>query len=349
MDKALSPHYSLVVEIQSDMVSGSVVHFSENAEPVIMYHVSARSDHKDQRSSDHITRTMLALVENISAKIIRDGMGRSIGDVHFVLSSPWVVSKAKKVRVEYEEEMVISSDIVESIVEEGRNKVLGESDEDIVLIEQKICDIQLNGYSVDSYVDRKARRLEVSFVLSLSSDEVMKKMRLAVSKHIHFHNDYYHSAFLLHYVSARMSAVDGEEYALVHVHGELTDIVTIRGGFSSDIGSFPFGSSTLLRNISEALPGHGHESVKSLLSMHEEQRMDDEHGRKIDAVVSAIIHRWHEDCMKMRLPDRIRLIAINHPGIFKKILEKKDRKVMVFDGPLIKIYASALNSVMPVI
>ncbi|MDP3962755.1 MAG: hypothetical protein Q8Q03_02740 [bacterium] len=339
MDKALS----LVIEIQSDSVRGALVDFRGQA-PEVICSASSRIMHKDHAGSEYITMSMLKSVENVAGKIMKEA-GGSVRDAHFILSSPWVISKSKKVRIEYEEEAEITSDMIEEVVKEEAGRILEESSEDIVIVEQKIFDVSLNGYPVHSYEGKRALSLEVSLVLSMSSDEILKKMHSAVSRHIHFYNDCYHSALLLHYISLRSSSMDGDEFAVVHVHGELTDIVVVRNSFSSNLGSFPFGASTLVRKISSVMESSP-ETSSSMLSMHEEGRLEDEHGRRMEEALLSIVGGWHDDCAGMDIPRRVHLLSPNYPGIFKKILERSDCRVKIFDEPLEKIYIPALGSML---
>lgn len=348
MDKALSLKHSLVIEIQSDMVSGAIVRSSDNGAQEIIYHVSTRTPHKKLESPDHITRMMLKSLEGIAEKIAKEGLqitgaaghkGGGIKDVHYVLSSPWVISRSKKAKIEYDENTEITSSIVQAIIEEEREKVFEEASEDIILIEEKIFDVQMNGYSVLSYEGKLTKDMEISFVFSLSSDEILKKIHSALSKHIHFEVEHYHSALLMQYLESRSLAMDIGQHAVIHVHGELTDVAIAGNGFS--LSSFPFGASTLVRKISSSL-FHSPQSAASILSMHEEGKLDEGHGRLIEQALFPELDNWHENCMRTPLPDMIYLSSVGHSGIFRSALEKSGRKVKFLDRPLIKIYAGMI-------
>ena len=340
MDKALSLKHSLIIEIQSDMVSGAIV----NAAQDIIYHVSTRTPHKKLESPDHVTRMMLKSLEGIAEKIAKEGLqiagaAGQIKDVHYVLSSPWVISRSKKAKIEYDEDTEITSDIVQNIIEEEREKIFEEISEDIILIEEKIFDVRMNGYPVQSYEGKLTKDIEVSFVFSLSSDEILKKIHSALSKHIHFEVEHYHSALLMQYLESRSLAMDVGDYAVIHVHGELTDIAIAGRGFS--LSSFPFGTSTLVRKISSSLL-HSHQSAGSILSMHEEGKLEDGHRRSVEQVLFPEIENWHENCTRTPLPDMIYLSSVGHSGIFRSALEKAGKKVNLLARPLIKIYAGMI-------
>ncbi len=340
MDKALSLKHSLLIEIQSDMVSGAIV----NAAQEIIYHVSTRTPHKKLESPDHITKMMLKSLGGIAEKIAKEGLqitgaAGQIKDVHYVLSSPWVISRSKKVKIQYDENTEITAEIVQGIIEEEREKVFEEASEDIILIEEKIFDVQMNGYSVLSYEGKLTKDMEISFVFSLSSDEILKKIHSALSKHIHFQVEHYHSALLMQYLESRSLAMDIGQHAIIHVHGELTDIAIAGDGFN--LSSFPFGASTLVRKISSSLL-HSLQSAVSILSMHEEGKLDEGHGKLIEQALFPELDNWHENCMRTPLPDMIYLSSVGHSGIFRSVLEKSGRKVKFLDRPLIKIYAGMI-------
>lgn len=349
---------SLVIDIRSDVVEGTLVNFPEKSSssdfvsPQIIYSASTHFPLKlHATSGERLTKMMLKSVEDLCGHISHEAVKFSkekIGSVHYVLSSPWVISQSKTVKVQFENDTLITEGIIKNIIEEDRNALIENNEDDMIFIEQKIFAVELNGYPVQDYKGKVVKSLKVSFAFSLSSDRIIKKIREATSHIFHRHIEHFHSAILLHYLSSRVKILDDREYILVHVHGELTDIAVIKKGASAHIGSFPFGSSTLLRKVSHSFKD-SLETAASTIALYEAGTLEKGQHKKVHDIVTPLMNGWYSGFSKsIELPPHIVSMSSGSPylSLFKTTLEESGYKVEVDQMSLSQIYVAALRNIL---
>ncbi len=342
---------SLVIDIRSDVVEGTLTDSKD-----ILYSTSVHLS-QNPHSGEELTKLMLKSVEDLCAHISEESRKytrEQIGSAHYILSSPWVISQSKTVTVQYDTDTEITEAIIKSVVEENHQALVKTYESDMVFIEQKIFAVELNGYPVQEYRGKKARTLRISCAFSLSSDKIIKDIKIATSRTLHIRKEYYHSAILLHYLSYRSRMTDDKEYILIHIHGELTDMVIVKKGMSAYLGSFPFGTSTLVRKLSHSLKNNL-ETTRSALSLYEEGKLEESQNKKIKDLLSLTLKSWQEKCLqsfhsigeKVALPKIVYLSSdSSNLSSFRTVLEESGFEVVLDDTPLLKLYVSALDGMI---
>ena len=194
----------MILDVQSSVVRGSLVLMTLSAKPIVVFTHNSNIPGKAQFDVNYLIKTTLAAVgETISSaekylnilkheKTLKP-LPHKISAIHYALLSPWIVSKAKVMSIDFDKKTKISSQYISGIIEKERSKMLPKSDEPIELIEQKIFDVRLNGYSVSEWENRETDRLEVSFAVSMAGvrmiESFVRECRGVVSQsHVHFHS-----------------------------------------------------------------------------------------------------------------------------------------------------------------
>ncbi len=358
-ESKVKPNLTLLVDIQSNRVRGTLVFFDGQNPPHILYSIVSPIAYKSHVNSDYTTKMMQKSLEEISQKISTEGMARArdkghnyIKSVHYVLSTPWAISKSKTVKMHFDAETEITELMVKKIVDQERNELfeifkkqtIDDHDVhyefDVVFMEQKIFDIQLNGYSVTDYTGKAAKTLGIAFAFTLGSDKILKRIHSIVSKYVHMgEKESYHSALLLHYLASRsiFKNENDAEYVLIHVHGELTDIVVVKKGVTSYLTSFPFGTTTLVRKLAMAQKSSP-ETANSDLCIYEDGKVDDTQRKKMEKILLPIVKGWQAECStalaglgEASLLPKTFYLSSKHLDTFKKSLEEKHQEVTPFD------------------
>jgi hypothetical protein len=351
---------SLVIDIQSDVIEGTLIKFPPKgtpAPPQILYSASLHIPRKPNTDGDYITKMMLRTIEELSLGVVKEMRGvtqEPIQSIHYILSSPWVVSNSKTIQIEYPNDTTITAKTVNEVIEADRKDLIAKNAPDMVFVEQKIFDVELNGYSIAHYEGKTAKHLKISFAFTLSSEHIIKKIQSAIAKNIHVKHEYFHSAILLQYLSSRSMMGEGEEYIVLHVHGELTDVVVVKKGFSSYLASFPFGTSTLIRKVCNSLKT-SYETTSSMLTMYMEKKLNDEEQKKIETVLMQVLKGWHAECTQtfngigehVALPRHIHLYSGKpFAPLFKIILDQANFETLIHDEPLREVHSFALKDVI---
>jgi cell division ATPase FtsA len=189
---------------------------------------------------------------NVKSESNSSDLPHHVSSVHYVLSSPWVISQAKKISMSFKEDTAISRAYVAGIIWEERAKMTNNTIDDISVIEEKVFDVRLNGYSVSSWESKHTRELGISFVVSVAGNRMIDLFVKACEnivhnkKYVHFH-----SSLFLQHIGIQKISPNLSNYALIHIHGELTDIAIIHTRECSFFGSYPFGIRTIIRSIAK--------------------------------------------------------------------------------------------------
>jgi cell division ATPase FtsA len=300
---------SLVLDIQSGLVRGTLVSFSKGLKPHVIFTYTKFIKNRTQGNGPLITKIMCKSLHEVLHNISKDGLhkantlglGSSIKSVYYMLSSPWAISQAKKVFINFEKETTVTEKIIKEITDKEGLILIKEfkqdleksstSNIDLLPIEEKVFDVRLNGYSISEFKGKKANKLEVSLAVSVSSKKILEKISSEVHKVFHIKNEFFHGALLAHYIALRSISPGMDEYISVHVHGELTDIVVVNKGSGVYLASFPFGTYSLFRKLGRTMK-QSPEIAKSLLSLYSEGKLEKSNKERVEKTVSNIIENW---------------------------------------------------------
>ncbi len=308
---------SLVIDIQSDVVEGSLIKFPPKGTsrmPHILYSASLHIPRKHHTDEDYLVKTMVRTLEELSLGISRELPRLSpepVESIHYILSTPWAVSQTKTGKID----------------EPGT-----------VVIEQKV-------FGLDP---------EVSSAFTLSSEKIIRKIQAAVTAHLRIKKEFFHSAILLQYLTSRTMMGDGGEYCVLHIHGEHTDVVVVKKGLTPFLATFPTGTSTLVRNMSHAMKS-SYEAASSSIKMYTQLQLDEMEHKKIEKILLTLMKAWQRDYSEALtglgetspLPQKIHLYSGESCApLFKNVLEELGCEVVIHHEPLREVHSFALKDVI---
>lgn len=324
----------LVIDVQSSIMRGSLVHLVTGNIPTVLYTYDISIPYKSGGGSSRLIKMILRGIEEI-IQVIRanirseENLGkipRHISKVHYVLSSPWVVSQAKIISTEFKVDTVISREYIMGIIGEERTKMTSSAKDDIRVIEEKVFDVQLNGYSVASWESKHTKELGVSFVVSVAGGRMIERF-VEVCESIVSHKDHiqFHSSLFLQHIGIQKIIPDSSNYALIHVHGELTDVAIIHAHVCSFFGSYPFGIQYIIRTIAKETKTTD-DAALSTLNLIIKGEIDSTQAKKEFSVVEDMKQKWVSEFKKLlktsptpeALPVRIIISARTNEDFFVK-------------------------------
>lgn len=321
---------SIVVDIQSSLVRGALYYEGNDGKKHIISVVTKSYLNKNTiTKSEQLIKKNIKLISDVIEHLVKESQGMPILNINYILSSPWIFSKLKTVKVDYEKETKIDSDIISEIInDELKNETAVNGTK---AIEQKIFEIKLNGYPTSAFEEKKAHLLEVSISTSFSMNNFLDKVQVAVSRHIHIKNHTFHSALLLQYEALREVLDDKSEFIYIHIHNELTDMIIVKNGLCKHISSFPFGIATLLRKMAQK-SGESVESSDSLLSLFQGDKLINQEKIDTNNIVEPLINEWSDLFIKSfenifditNVPRSVYLSAHSHFDLFKQALALKN-------------------------
>lgn len=370
----------LILDVQSSIIRASLL-VSGDPIPKIIYTFTTESKKTDTADdSTLIKNTLLGINDAVQSalRFIRheDNLGgyphikRKIDSVHYILSSPWIVSEAKIISKQFEKDTEISRKYVFDLIDQDRKEIL-KSEEALQVIEQKIFDIKLNSYSVNEWEHKAARTVDVSFTISVASSK-MVSFFIDQFKHIvHSNKIFFHSSLLLQYIGIEKVLEPGQNYCLIHVHGDQTDVSLIRRKSCIFFGSYPFGVRNFVQKLSTETD-NGYQAADSLLSLYVGNKLDTSLNDKNISAITKIANEWLKQLKETLLAQRFEIkapmsvivTASSHDDCFVKVIKDGVPGVPVyvllvddllsrvtFDhfaerGRLVALYAIAIHSLL---
>ncbi len=341
---AKSPIEDLIflIEIQSSAVRGSLVLYREGGKPLVLFTAYAEMSIKPGSTSAYLVKTTLkavtdtvdmlgrrhrSLLEEHAKDAEAVHIPKSVTSVHFVLSAPWIISQAKTVSFQLPKETTLTKAKVLEVIETERAKLSTEETQTQV-VEEKIFEVRINGYPVAAWQNRLAKDIDISFVVSLSGANLTKRLRescehLVRKTHVHFH-----SALLLEAIGIGQTMPETGSFALVNVHGELTEVTAVRERRAVFFGSYPVGVDTVARKVAKAAKTDD-KAADSLLSLLTSDSLDPTHGKPLQPLVAEIMQGWavefqklSKDALKEGFPAQVFIAARRHEELFIREFSK---------------------------
>ena len=120
----------LLIEIQSSLIRGTVVRVApagSSVEAAQDIETDYRSDTTSAAYTKDVLSSASALIDSLlRAHSLRSGSAKAaaISDVHFILSSPWIISQAKTISISFDKDTPITEDRIHKILESERPELL---------------------------------------------------------------------------------------------------------------------------------------------------------------------------------------------------------------------------------
>ncbi|MFA6459111.1 MAG: hypothetical protein WCV79_01780 [Candidatus Paceibacterota bacterium] len=335
----------LLISVQSSMVRGTLVRDRAGELPLVMWSSSKAIRHREDADASYLPKATFTHVRNLSEEIARDyeayrhsdpSLPAYIEEVHYALASPWILSHALTLSKKYDNAVPVSEKMILTIISDARSKFLPKDAKELAIVEEKIFDIRLNGYSISSWQGKTAHSLEISFATSAIEIKTEEKFREACGHIVRGNNIFFHSSLLLHHIGLQHIFPEKVSYVLVHVHGELTDVVVVENRMCTFFGSFPMGINTAIRQI--ALSANVTEQVAdSMLTMYIGGRMDTAEKEKTRVIIETISAEWNAQFANLtggylsdeHLPETAILTSRSHEAFFVESYKKHFEKSKV--------------------
>ncbi len=341
----------LVFDIQSGQINGALSALKKDKKLEIVNSRSKLISRTRHMNTNLYIRTMISSLSDLAHELAGS---HHISQAQIILSSPWIVSQSKTIKLKFEKDTVITSKLVDNLIEEASEK--NSFDEDSIYIEKKIFDIKLNGYSVTKYIDRSAGSISISFATTISSNKLLNMIKDTIKKPFSLSKIEYHSSLLLNYISLRKLVTDMNDYIYIHVHAELTDIVVVKNAICAHISSFPMGVNGLIKRVSQGLK-MDETIVDSTLSMYKDGKLNADEKVRITSKLDEYSNDWlnnyssllEKSMSRELLPEIIYISATSRVDIYKDILKSKFSEDIHFfdlDVDTMVVHTLALSDVI---
>ncbi|MFM7088717.1 MAG: hypothetical protein ACKOW9_04275 [Candidatus Paceibacterota bacterium] len=287
----------LVFDVGSASVGGALFLKNNTGAPKIMY--ALRETIRLEPNLDQhafVSNTMKTLRE-VAGRICISGFSKP-DEVHCVLSSPWFDSQTRVIQLEKNTPFVFTQKLADGLIEketklfqEEHARQYGDDMYKVRSIELKTMSTILNGYKTADPYNQKAKSLEMSLYVSMSQEVFLKEIEQSILRHFNVPEIKFASFTMASFAVARDMFVNQENFLLVNIGGEVTDISIVKKEVIRESISFPIGENFIVRKIAAGMQTTLAEA-NSFLSIYREYHMSDSLFRKMDPIMTQIRNEW---------------------------------------------------------
>jgi hypothetical protein len=289
----------LVFNIGSSSVGGALFWTQSSASlgiPKIIFSVREQVQIEEMVDIDRFLTLTTQALEVVVNKIYQAKLGAPT-KIFCVLSSPWHVSQTRVISLKKNTPFVFTAKLADDLIQKeiklfeeehmGKNVV----DNSIRTIELKNIKTMLNGYETPKPLNQKAKDLEMTIYISMSGEQVLKKIEDAIGKHFNFDLIKFSSFTMASFAVVRDMHTEHENFLLVDIGGEVTDISMIKKNILRESISFPLGRNFLSRGVSKNL-GCTLSEANSLISLYKDEHADETLTSKLGPIMDQLKNEW---------------------------------------------------------
>jgi hypothetical protein len=288
---------ALVFDIGSSSVGGAVFEIEKSGIPRIIFSISEPIIFEDKIDIDRFLVLTLKSLDIVAGKIGMAGFGKP-AKVFCVLSSPWYASQTRIISLEKNIPFLFTSKLADSLIqkeislfEEENSAKFSHTDNKIRPIEFKNMKTMLNGYATSNPFNKKAKKLEMVIFISMSGDKILKKMEETISRHFHTGNIKFSSFAMASFAVARDIFAHQDNFLLIDIAGEMTDISVIKKDVLVNSISYPLGRNFMIRRVAESLNCSLSEA-KSFISLYKDGHAAESVEGKLKPIIDKLKIEW---------------------------------------------------------
>ena len=287
----------LTFDIGSFSVGGALFYVQDSGIPKIIFSIREQIVLEKEVDFDHFLSAMLKSLEIVVNKVSMKKAGIP-KRVFCILSSPWYASQTRNIFFEKDTAFIFSAKFADSLIqkeialfEEEHLKKYIDTKSKIEPIELKNMSTILNGYATSKPLNQKVKNVEMIIFISMSPEEILKKIEQTIGKHFGGRDIKFSSFAMTVFTVARDMFMHQENFLLVDVGGEITEISMIKKDVLRSSISFPLGINHLIRKMSQEL-NCTLDEAKSYLSLYKDGHAEDSTQKKLEPIVSKSRADW---------------------------------------------------------
>lgn len=296
----------LLFDIGNGTITGSLVYFKQGEKPKFLYickEFFATSEKLDAKS---LESQMNTLFEEVVKNTLKKGLEhkfwnqnkKRVDSAMISFSSPWFLSKTKHIHLTNEKEFVITQKFLNEIVEKEIQVLKVELNNDggkdtYSVIESSIVHGKINGYTVNDLIGKETKNFDASLYISVINDTFKQKIFDTVSKVTHLLPKSIHlNTFPLVLFSVIRDLFTKEEnFLLMDITSEVTDITLVNGDIIEKTVSFPSGKNFILRQLAKNL-SVSPEIAESTLKLFINKKLNDDVLLKVNDTLTEVEKEW---------------------------------------------------------
>lgn len=287
----------LVFHIGSSSVGGALFRTQKSGIPKMIFSIRESIPIEEKIDVDRFLASTLKSLEIIVNKVHNAKLGAP-HKIFCVLSSPWYVSQTRIINLKKNAPFVFTEKLADELIqkeikifEEEHLEKYTNIDNLVRAIELKNIKTLLNGYETSKPINQKAKELEMIVFISISGERVLKKIEDVISKHFHFHQIKFSSFGVASFAVVRDMFIKQENFLLVDIGGEMTDISMVKKNVLRESVSYPMGRNFLTRGVATGL-NCSLDEANSFISLFKDGHAEESVSKKLASIIKGLRKEW---------------------------------------------------------
>ncbi|OGI95055.1 hypothetical protein A2917_01590 [Candidatus Nomurabacteria bacterium RIFCSPLOWO2_01_FULL_42_17] len=287
----------LVLYIGSSSVNGALFWTERSGVPKIVFSIREPIALEQNVEADRFFALTIKALENIASQIHRSGLGAP-KEIFCVLSSLWYVSQTRIIRLEKNTPFIFTSKLADSLIqkeisffEQEYLAKYSNSKKSVKTIEFKNVKTILNGYESRNPLNQKVKEVEMTIFFSIAGEQILAGIEEVVKKYFHFKDIKFSSFALASFAVVRDVYRESENFLLIDIGGEVTDISMVKKNILRESMSFPLGFNFMVRGVA-SMSSSSLVEAKSLISLWKDGHAGDAVVKNIGPVMEKLKMDW---------------------------------------------------------
>lgn len=264
-----SVRYGTLIDVGSGSVLMAIIKSDSNKPyPEIIWSKREYAPLRDSASiTDSAKNVMTSLVnvlmtfDSEGRKIFREATGKSkLPEIQVTIAAPWSYTVTKNISYSHSEPFSLSPELIEELIRTAHQQVDKDIKENeqvnklgLSIVARSMIGLEANGYPILTTNNQTAKSLKVVETSAIAQDYMVKALYDACNKVLPGSKLHLYSFILVYYYIAKHLYDDTQEFCLVDITYEATELGIIRGGSLNYTTHTPFGSFSLARELAYAL------------------------------------------------------------------------------------------------
>lgn len=344
-----------LIDIGSSQINAISISLKEQKIENFSEPITKRIPFQELPDFDYFWTTTKQSLQSLMADWRNKDEDKSLPNRFFIfLSSPFFQSQNENIKIQNKEPVKITKNYLTDIIKkQNADKT---SNKDIIILEDKITRIKLDGYLTEKPFDQKATEIAFSRFLSWTDKKIISELKQLIQAEQARASVTFNTFPFVVYDTFRRFLPD-KDFILLDTGNEITDILIIRDGVLVEHFSFPKGKNFLVRNLAKNLntiPAEIETSLELYLSNQANPRLKSD----LDLALNQIAPLWQKDWKEALgkalettfLPETIYLISDElTDSLFANFINQSDLQEITLSNNKInvilaeKLLAEALN------
>ncbi len=287
----------LVFNVGSSFVGGALFWTQKSGIPKIIFSTREPIAVEEKMDIDRFLFLTLQSLEIIVKRVVDAKLGAP-AKIFCILPPPWLVSQTRIINFKKNTPFIFTTKLADELIQkeiklfEEENLIKYKNiSSTIRSIEFKNIKTSLNGYETSEPLNKKATELEMAIFVSISGEQILKKIEDTIAKVFHFEKITFSSFTMATFTVIRDLFPKKENFLLFYIGGEVTDISMVKKGTLRESISFPIGCNFITRGVASGLSCSLNEA-SSFLSLFKDGHAEEKLTERLIPIIKNLKTEW---------------------------------------------------------